>query len=71
MIRPAPENPEKAYYTLQEAADRLGIGRTSVWREVDEGRMRAKKFRRAIRIPAEELARYEAESDYEPGGTSW
>lgn len=58
----------KAYYTLQEASERLGIGRTTVYQEVVEGNIRAKRFgKKNIRIPAEALQRYESENDYYPG----
>ncbi len=62
------EHTDKAYYTLTEVAERLGIGRTTVYQEVVEGNFKAKRFgKKNIRIPAEELRRYEVEQDYYKG----
>jgi excisionase family DNA binding protein len=62
------EHADKAYYTLDEVAERLGIGRTTVYQEVVEVNLKAKRFgKKNIRIPAEELKRYEEEQDYYKG----
>jgi excisionase family DNA binding protein len=43
---------------LTEVAERLGIGRTTVYQEVVDGNLKAKRFgKKNIRIPAEELRR--------------
>lgn len=49
---------EKLAYTVQEAADMLGIHRNTVYEEVHHGRIPSVRIGRAIRIPADGLQKW-------------
>lgn len=50
--------PDKLTYTLKEAAAALGVGRTTLWRAVSEGKLRAIKLGSRTLIPADALRRW-------------
>lgn len=53
-------NDATAYYTVAEIADRWKCDRSSVYREISEGRLQALTIgRQSKRVSAAELARYE------------
>jgi excisionase family DNA binding protein len=49
---------EQLTVSVQTAAERLGIGRDSLYGMVREGRVRSVKIGRRIRIPISELERF-------------
>ncbi|HVM78292.1 MAG TPA: helix-turn-helix domain-containing protein [Stellaceae bacterium] len=52
-----PQRPARLAYTIDETAEALKLGRTSVYNLVREGKLRALKFGRATRIPIEDVRR--------------
>lgn len=52
------EDPGRLLLKVEEAADRLGIGRSTVYELVASGELRSVKVGRAIRIPVIELQRW-------------
>lgn len=46
---------ERITYTVREAASALGIGRTSIWMAIKDGRLAAIKLGHRTLIPAESL----------------
>lgn len=44
------------YYTVQEIADRFRVTRQAIYNWIDEGRLRAVKVGRALRIPESAVA---------------
>jgi excisionase family DNA binding protein len=56
---PPPEIPsEKLTYTIKEAAAALGVGRTTLWRAVSDGKLTAIKFGSRTLIPADGLRQW-------------
>lgn len=47
--------PEKLVYTTKEAAAALGIGRTTLWKAISDGRLTALKLGSRTLIPADAL----------------
>lgn len=47
--------PEKLVYTTKEAAAALGIGRTTLWKAISDGRLAALKLGSRTLIPADAL----------------
>jgi len=54
----APAGPVRLLLTVEEAADRLGIGRTLMYALVKEGDVESVRIGRLRRIPAEALSAY-------------
>jgi excisionase family DNA binding protein len=53
---PPPELPrEKLTYTMREASAALGVGRTTLWKAISEGKLDAVKFGSRTLIKAERL----------------
>ena len=53
---PAPET--KAWFSIQEAADHLGVNAFTIRRMIDRGELKARRFsKRVIRIKAYDLDR--------------
>lgn len=53
---PPPELPrERLAYSVNDAAVALGIGKTTLWKAISDGRLRAFKFGARTLIPAEAL----------------
>ncbi|MCO5121292.1 MAG: helix-turn-helix domain-containing protein [Burkholderiaceae bacterium] len=47
--------------TVAEAAKRIGVSTSTVRREIADGRLRATKIRRLVRVDSEEITRYLAQ----------
>lgn len=58
----------KLLYTIPEAADLTGIGRTTLYGEITAGRLESVKIGRARRIPADALEAFVAELRRESSG---
>ncbi len=54
----APAGPVRLLLTVEEAADRLGIGRTLMYALVKEGDVESVRIGRLRRIPADALSAY-------------
>jgi excisionase family DNA binding protein len=50
--------PDKLTYTIKEAAAALGVGRTTLWRAVSDGKLPAVKFGSRTLIPADGLRQW-------------
>ena len=50
--------PEKLVYTTKEAAAALGIGRTTLWKAISDGRLAALKLGSRTLIPADALRQW-------------
>jgi excisionase family DNA binding protein len=60
-VTPAPPReipPEKLVYTTKEAAAALGIGRTTLWKAISDGRLAALKLGSRTLIPADALRQW-------------
>lgn len=56
----------RKYLTVEEVANHLGIGPSTVRREIVRGNLKAKRFgERNVRVHVGEIARYEERSGYE------
>lgn len=55
MIR----GPLKRYYRVDEVAEYFGVSVRTVYRFIEEGELRRTKIRGCLRIPLEEINRYE------------
>lgn len=53
--------------TLEEAAERLGVGPTTVYEMRRSGRLRCVKLGRAVRVPMSEIARLLEPEDVQSG----
>ena len=57
--RPEPERPTLRLYRMGQAATETGLSRTTLWRAIREGRLRAVEIREgSFRIPEGELRRF-------------
>ncbi|MGH3145657.1 MAG: helix-turn-helix domain-containing protein [Rubrobacter sp.] len=56
------ENKDRKNVTVVEAAEYLGLSRTTVQEMVESGALKADKFQGAIHIPREEVERIERET---------
>jgi len=56
------EDKDRKIVTVVEAAEYLGISRTTVQEMVDRGVLKADKFAGAVHIPREEVERIERET---------
>ncbi len=56
------EDKDRKIVTVVEAAEYLGISRTTVQEMVDHGVLKADKFAGAVHIPREEVERIERET---------
>lgn len=56
------EDKDRKNVTVVEAAEYLGLSRTSVLEMVDRGMLKADKFAGAVHIPREEVERIERET---------
>ena len=56
------EDEERKHFTVVEAAEHLGLSRTTVQEMVDGGVLKADKFAGAVHIPREEVERLERET---------
>jgi excisionase family DNA binding protein len=69
-VRPRPlpggevgmEDEDRKKVTVAEAAEYLGLSRTTVQEMVDRGVLKAERFAGAVRIPREEVERIEREA---------
>ena len=62
-VTPAPPPeipPEKLTYTMKEAAAALGVGRTTLWRAISDGKLAALKLGSRTLIPADALPQWVA-----------
>lgn len=50
-------------FSMREAAVALGICERSVWQAIQDGRLKASKIGRSVRIRADELDRFLRESE--------
>lgn len=57
----------RPYLSIDEVAERWGVSRGTVYNAVSDGKLRAKRFGKHIRVHFKEVERYEAESDWENG----
>lgn len=63
-----PDDQRRRYMTIQEVADHLSIGRTSAYKLITSGRLKAKRFgKSSVRVHLDELERYEREADWRAG----
>lgn len=53
-------SPFKKYYRVDEVADYFAISVRTVYRLIDEGELKRTKIRGCLRIPHDEINRYEA-----------
>lgn len=58
MTAPQPEPPARLLLTVEDAADRLGIGRTLMYALVTAGEIESVTIGRLRRIPADALVTY-------------
>ncbi len=56
------EDEKRKHFTVVEAAEYLGLSRTTVQERVDSGVLKANKFAGAIHIPREEMECLERET---------
>ncbi|HEV2091771.1 MAG TPA: helix-turn-helix domain-containing protein [Rubrobacter sp.] len=56
------EDKDRKNFTVVEAAEYLGLSRTTVQEMVDRGVLKADKFAGAVHIPREEVERLERET---------
>ena len=56
------EDEKRKHFTVVEAAEYLGLSRTTVQEMVDSGVLKADKFAGAVHIPREEVERLERET---------
>ena len=56
------EDKARKHFTVVEAAEYLGLSRTTVQEMVDGGVLKADKFAGAVHIPREEVERLERET---------
>lgn len=56
------EDKKRKHFTVVEAAEYLGITRSTVQEMVDRGVLKADKFAGAVHIPREEVERIERET---------
>ncbi|TLP79327.1 helix-turn-helix domain-containing protein [Nesterenkonia sphaerica] len=52
---------EREMLTTSQAAERLSLDKSTVWRMVQDGRLKAEKVGSHYRIPAEEVRRHDQE----------
>jgi excisionase family DNA binding protein len=52
-------SPFKKYYRVDEVADYFAISVRTVYRLIDEGDLKRTKIRGCLRIPVDEITRYE------------
>ena len=50
-------------FTMKEAAASLGICERSIWAAISDGRLKASRLGRSVRIRADELDRFLADSE--------
>lgn len=60
----------RGYVTPPEAAARLRVARPTIYKWIAEGRIGSVRFGRTVRIPVEELERFEAEARRLPSRNS-
>lgn len=53
---------EKAFYTIPELMARWQVGRTTIYREIERGRLKRKHIGGQVRFAAEDVAEYELKS---------
>ena len=51
----------KRFYTVSEIVEMGVMSRSTIWRQIDAGKLEALKVGAAVRIPAKELERFIAE----------
>jgi excisionase family DNA binding protein len=54
---------DRIAYTMREAAASLGICERSVWAAIQDGRLKASRLGRSVRIRADELDRFLRDSE--------
>jgi len=63
------ENQGPRYVTAEDAARRFNVHEQTIYSWIRRGRLKAAKFGRAVRIPVEELDRFEREGLEGTSGT--
>ena len=59
---------ERLLLTVEETAERLGIGRTLAWRLVHEGQLPSVRLGRCVRVPRRELEAWVQEHRQDKAG---
>lgn len=54
---------ERLAYSMREAAQAVGLCERSIWAAIKDGRLKAAKLGRSVRIRAEELERFLRDSE--------
>ena len=67
---PDADGPPALLLTVPEAARLLAIGRTSLYRLIENGNLRVVKIGRATRVPVAELRTFVGEARQSPGARS-
>lgn len=49
---------ERLAYSMREAAEAIGVCERSIWQAINDGRLRASRIGRSVRISAKELERF-------------
>lgn len=58
IVSPKEPQPPSLALTYREAANTLGVCERTVWKLVDEGKLKACRIGRAVRIPVVEIERF-------------
>ena len=53
-------------YSMREAAEAIGVCERSIWQAIKDGRLRASRIGRSVRISATELERFLEETAVSP-----
>jgi excisionase family DNA binding protein len=56
----AASQPRRLAYTIREAAEAIALSERTIWQAIQDGRLKATKIGRAVRIPTAELERFVA-----------
>lgn len=61
-VSPCVDHGQKLALTYRETGESLGVCERMVWQLVKDGKLRAIRIGRSVRIPASELARFVSET---------
>jgi excisionase family DNA binding protein len=53
---------QKAFYSIHELAERWGVSRSTIYREIDRGRLNRRHIGGQVRFSATDVASYERQS---------